>query len=77
MTNLEIIEYAIKGLDQEISELNKSYRKGTQILFDRNHCKYDDKSPMRNEEIENKMNEILEKISELTLKCNELERKLY
>lgn len=76
MTNVEIIEYAIKGLDNEISELNKSYRKGTKILFDRNHGKYDDKSPMTNEEIENKMNEILEKISKLTLKANELEWKL-
>lgn len=77
MTNVEIIEYAIKGLDNEISELNKSYRKGTQILNDRFNGKYDDKSPMTNEEIENKMNEILEKISELTLKANKLERELY
>lgn len=77
MTNIEIIEYAIKGLDQEISELNKSYRKGTQIINNRNNGKYDDKSPMTNTEIENKMNEILEKISELTLKANKLERELY
>lgn len=73
MTNTEIMEYAIKGLNNEISELEKSYRTGTKILNDRYHDKFDDKSPMTNTEIETKMSEILEKITELTFKVNKLE----
>lgn len=73
MTNLEIMEYAIKGLNNEISELEKSYRTGTKILNDRYHGKFDDKSPMTNTEIETKVSEILEKITELTFKVDKLE----
>ena len=73
MTNKEIMEYAIKGINNEISELEKSYRTGTRILNDRYHNKFDDKSPMTNSEIETKMNEILEKITELTFKVDKLE----
>ena len=76
MTNTEIIEYAIKEINNEISELEKSYRKGTRILNDRYHGKFDDKSPMTNSEIEVKVSEILEKITELTFKVDKLEWKL-
>lgn len=73
MTNTEIMAYAIKGLNNEISELEKSYRKGTKILNDRYHGRFDDKSPMTNVEIEAKVSVILEKITELIFKVDKLE----
>lgn len=73
MTQKEIIAYAVKGLENEIWEIEDSIQKGKKILKARMNDDHSDLSPMTFQEIENIIQSMREKMDILAIKKNKLE----
>lgn len=71
-----IKEYAIKGLTNEIQELDRKIRKGCKYLDERANGNKVDKSPLTDYELNAKVNELIKEMKKLEDMKNQIKWEL-